>query len=379
MKLTEMLSALSSEIQDEEANADALTRAVVKTVSLMSRLLPKRNVVESRILGDVTSETLAIASNMGTLAVHPIKVGTVLITGKTEGTHFSVNHLTGVVTEIGSGLPDGNYTVSYSRDPRAFDIAALVSDCIKIERIEYPAGQEPPVNPTFEHIGDFLFFKGKDFSLSEDYYLRAIYLSAWTPPSIDADSDYPSHLDNAVIIGSAGQYLIFRAEYYVLQAASILSDITAPTAPTAPTLSFLDFDSAIGAVGDEITAAKAHHTSGATVINAATRGSDVAATYGRYAEAVYGGANTRVNEALAQLRKQEDILQKYASEVTAFGSEVYSYATEVQEAQMRASQYMDIAGRCLASGQAKINEFLIMIGAIRPEYPTTKLLSEGAA
>ena len=508
MNLTEMIGAIRIEVQNTEADTDAVTRAVGKTVSLMSRLLPKRSIVEAKIEGDVTGETLVIASSTGTLAVHPVKVGSVSMSGsKVEGTHFSVNHLTGVVTEIGSGLTDGSYTVSYSRDPRVFDIAEEISDCIKIERVEYPAGEEPPVNPTFENIGNFLFFKGRDFQLSEDNYLRAIYLSAWTPPS-DEDGDYPSHLDDAVIIGSAGQYLIFMAEDYVQEAHTALATLTAPTvytvvkptigafpnAPTAPTLSTLTppdsytiskpgspslpglptapappgislgaAEGAMGAVANAIDAAIAYLTSGVTYINSSTRGNNVAANYGSYGGVAMEGAGHRASEAVARIRQVEAEIGYYASQVTAFGSEVNAYANningligkyredinnevaginnvnvnvqkylaeiqedqnlvakyreevnqyvaqtnalvnkfrseidneviginnfasqvtryqaQIQEQEMKSRNLLDIAGRYLASGQSKINEFLMMLG-IKMEFPTTKLTSEGGA
>ncbi len=458
MTLAEMVAAIQIEVQDDTMDDEVIERAVTKTVSLMSRLLPKRNVSEYRIGGNVTSETLTIASSTGTLVVHPVKVGSVKITGEVEGTDFSVNHLTGVVTEIGSLLADGTYTVSYSRDPRAFDIAAQISDCIKIERVEYPAGQEPPVNPTFEHIGDFLFFKGKDFQLTEAYYLRATYLSAWTVPGVVA-GNYPSHLDNAVIIGSSGQYLIFMAEKEVLLAVTSLATVTpptaptlssltpptgytivkpssptlpdAPTAPTPPTPSYTAAEGAMTAIGTEITAAKAHHTTGAALANAATKGDNPAVVYGQYAGTIMEGAGHRVNEAIARLRQIEEALTLYANQVTSYGSAVNAYANnisgligkyredinneiaginnvsanvqkylaeiqedqnmvtkyqqqvnqyvaQVQNKQIESSQYLNIAGRYLASGQAKIQEFLAMLG-IKSEFPTTKLLSEGGA
>ena len=424
MVLTEMLASLKIEVQDNLADTDELERAVVKTVSLMSRLLPKRSIVETIIGGAITGEALTIASNTGTLAYKPIKANSLKIPNKIEDTHFSVNYLTGIVTEIGSGLPDDTYTVSYDRDSRMMDISSVLPDYIRLERIEYPAGQDPPINPTFDLIGDYILIKGQKVTLSSAERLRLIYLGKWTPPTISENGDYPSHLDNAIIIGSAGQYLIYKAEKYVQNAISALSVLEAPTdytivkpssptlpdtptAPIPPTPSYTAAEAAMTAVGTEITAAKDHHTSGVEVINAGTRGENVAANYGLYASTIMSGAGHRVNEAVARLRQIEEDLTLYASKVTAFGSEVNTYAnqvsgliskyredinnevagvnnfgaqvtkyqTQITEQEMKARNFLDIAGRYLASGQAKINEFLVMLG-LKPEFYTSKSLSE---
>jgi len=527
MTLADMEAAMKTEVGNASATTAQLDRAITKTVSLMSRLLPKRAIAEATIGGSVTDAALTIDTNTGTLTYAPIEEGTLVIknsggTTMVEGTNYTVNLLTGVVTEVGSALPDGSYTATYDRDPRVYKVSNLTSTYIKLERVEYPVGDEPPVNPTFEHIGDYLFFKGKDFALTEDEHIRLVYLTPWAVPGASA-GDYQAHLDNAIIVGACGQYLIFEAEEHVVTAVTAVAALTAPTnytitaptmgtfpttpaayifvkpamgtlptvptvysyskptsptlpslptAPTAPTLTFTAAEAAMDAIATEITAAKAHHTSGVDYINAATRGADVAKTYGQYADTVMGGAGHRANESISRLREIEDTLQKYASQVTSYGSDVnayanqvsglvgkyredieaesagmtnYSaqvqayaaqvravvdefqikgqietvgsqiyasevtayaalvraivdkyqaelavqqagisnfaaqvnkYAAQVQEMQIRVTGLLDIAGRYLASGQAKINEFMLMLG-IKPEFPTTKLTSEG--
>ena len=234
-------------------------------------------------------------------------------------------------------------------------------------------------------------------------------------------------MDNAIIIGSVGQALIFKAEYYVQEAASALSALTAPTlhvftnpsapnlptlpdtptTPTAPTLSFSAAESTLTLVSSEIVAAKAHHTTGAALANTATRGDRPADIYGGYAGTIMEGAGHRINEALAKVRIQEDAISKYASEVAAYGSKVNQYAnemsgtmgkyreqiegeraavtantamiakyeTQAKEQEMKARNFLDIAGRYLASGQSKINEMLIMLG-VKPEFYMVKAHSE---
>ena len=426
MTLTNMISNLRIELQDTDKityTEDELIRAIEKSVSLMSRLLPKRDIVETTIRRTISGETLAIVSGTGTLAYKPIAKSTLNIMGKTLDSDYRVDYLTGVVTQIGSKLPNGDYTVSYQLDTGLLDLSFILPDYIKLERVEYPAGSTPPTLVTFDTYGNILALRGT-ISLTEGEHLRIVYLARWNSPTMEIEGDYPSHLSDAVIIGSAGQALIFKAEKYVMEAANAFAVLTEPSAytfvkpsspdlptvptkPTAPTLSFTAVESALTAIGTEITAAKEKLTSGETYINAATRGDTVAANYGRYAEAVYSGANTRVNEAIARLRQIEETLTKYASEVAAFGSETNSYANQVSGLvglyrgkgeiesvganiyasqvnafvamisgqQAKANTLLDIAGRYLASGQSKINEMLIMLGQ-KPEFQTQKASSE---
>jgi archaellum component FlaC len=499
MKLEEMQSILRIELQDRTPETrnytdDELARAVEKSVSLMSRMLPKRNVAETTIVLAISGETLTIASSTGTLAYKPVKKGSLTITSKTLDTDYRINYLTGVVTEIGSNLTDGAYTATYTLDDTMLDMSSFLTDFIKIDRVEYPAGNSPPTNPTFDVIGGFLTLRAGNTSLSANEHLRVQYLCKWTPPTKETDGDYPSHLNDAVIIGSVGQSLIYKAEKYTQEAANTVLDVTTilagiasivptldtltaptaptldtltpptgytisapsaptipsvPTAPTAPTLSFTDVGTALTAIGTEITAAKAHITTGAALANAATRGDNVAAVYAQYAGIVMDATTARYNEAVARLRQIEEDLTKYASQVTSYGSEVNGYANnisglvgkynaeinaqqlgvqnasseanvfasevqyqsllvnkfaaevnayqaQIQKVQndvnffvgqanaiinrtnqmtVQANSLLDIAGRFLSSGQAKINEMLVMLG-IKTEFNFQKSSSE---
>lgn len=494
MLLNQMMANLRIELQDTEAESnvwseDSLKRAIEKSVGLMSRLLPKRSMVESTIVRTVTGETLTIASDTGTLANTPIKPGSLVITGKTLDTDYRVNYLTGVVTEIDSLLTDGDYTASYELDPRMYKLSSILTKYMKIERIEYPVGNGTPTLVTADVFGDFLVFRG-DVILLEDTHLRIVYLGEWDVPTITTNGDYPSNLDDVVIIGSVGQALIFKAETYTQLAVSTTADILVaiatldtlslsdpgltapttpsltelttptvpelgtviapilhvfanptppslpsggdiptaptaptlgelsaptlheftnplppelpsgediptapttpelgdpvapilhvfsspsapsmptgedvptaptapeladptaptlasfsapsapsmptgadiPTAPTAPTLSYSDTDTALGLITTEITAAKAHHTTGAALANASTRGESPAKVYGDYADALVRASEARAQEALITIRQQEDDISLHAAEVTSYGSAVNRYANQI--------------------------------------------------
>jgi hypothetical protein len=429
MLLADMLSNLRIELQDVGMvyhTNDDLIRAISKTVNLMSRFIPKKSVAETRIGGDVTSETLAISSSTGILAHPPIKPGTLTITGEVEGTDYEVNYLTGVITEVGSNLADGNYTVKYSRDSRIYNFGSLISDCIQIERVELPAGDNPPTRVAFEVVGDYLIVGGRDTDLGENDHLRVVYLCKWTMPTYSVVGDYPSHLDDVIIIGASGQALIYKAEKYTQQAiveiglmnaaadamatplgdinialdkvntylvtngttdnaADVLANITDDVADLRTAIkTALDLYSTYVTNGSTAPDAKKYLADGDDLINAATRGDNVAGNYAKFAEtaiAMYGAllsnATTRVENIRTYIEESEEwrkIGETFVAEATQRIQEVYSYSLQAQQYYATSQQYLSIAGRFLASGQAKINEFLVALGQ-KPEYFQLKTAS----
>lgn len=500
MKLQDITSNMRIELQDTAKalyEDDELKRAVEKSVSLMSRLLPKRDIIETTIVRTITDESLVIASNTGTLAYKPIKSGTLNIPNKSINVDYTVDYMTGIVTEIGSNLPDDTYTVSYQLDSSMLDLSTFLTDYIKLERLEYPVGDYPPSIIVFETFGDILVVGG-DTTLTEFNHLRLIYLKKWTAPTPEANGDYPSHLDDAIIIGSCGQALIYKAEKYMQDCVSVISGTSdlltelesivpviptliaptppslatltppsaytvvkptsptlpsLPTPPSAPTLSFTEVEAAFDKIAAELTSgtlsAEKYLEAGDDLINSPTRGADAGSVYGQYATVKINMGQAYNNEALGRLKEIEETLAKYASEVTSFGSEVNAYANEIsgligkyredinnedlgvrnatsaaqvfssevdaQKAQVNVYQsevagfqaqianiqnkvnvytarsstilsqiqqrtvqvgsYLDISGRYLASGQAKIQEMVAMLG-IKTEFIAPKVSTE---
>lgn len=458
MNLVEMRADIRIELSDGSTffSNDEIDRAVQKTVSLMSRFIPKRAVVETVLYRDIDDETLTIASDTGTLSYKPIKKGSVTITGEKEDTDYEVNYLTGVVTEIGSLLADGDYTVSYELDNRLLDISTLLAEetYIRIDRVEYPAGDDRPTKVPFEVFGEFLSIGG-DNVLTDDEHLRIIYFKPWTAPAAATDGDYPEHLDDPIIIGSAGQTLIFKAEKYVQQSITELELVNAAADSMATPLA--DINTALDKVSTNVTLASTALTKVATYletngtsdnakeiladitddaadlrtaietaldlastyltnattppsahdylvdgddkINTSNTGQNVAENYVEYAKAAIAIYNSLIGEATTRLSNLRSYIEEARGWVelgnafTAEGAQRINAAMAfVQEAGQRVAEvnawaiqadrytttsreYLNIAGRYLASGQAKINEFLIAIG-VKPELYKTQALSE---
>jgi len=380
--LNQLISSIRIEIGDREQaiwQDDEIIRAIEKTVSLMSRLLPKRAMV---------------TGNLGSSWI--------------IGTHY-------------------------------LDISSILPNYIRIEKVEYPTDMTPVNAITFDPIGSYLQFR-VDHNLTVGDEIRIVYQGAWTAPTISESGDYPEHLNDVVVIGSSGQSLIYKAEYYVHKAAetvgssqTVLDDLLNVSFPDSPditvgelagllasakttlgkaqtafgtsltTLGSMDSMLTCGAervckLPDHVTAAQAHLTTGAPLINAVTVGDKVGEIYGQYAsvEAAMGRENVQSGVAYVQLAggweakagRQSIIANGYIQEatqyLTALGKILDVFDAEVSlsrnkvdmyRAQLDAatrdtnlsSQYLDVAGRYLASGQAKINEFLAALG-YKPEF-----------
>lgn len=377
MTLSDLINAVRIELQDTTRaiySDDEITRSINKAISLMSRLLPYKSIVEFALGDDVTGETLVISSSTGTTAYKPIKPYTETITGKTRDVDYSIDYLTGIVTEIGALLPDASYTIGYELDRTLININTHVPDCIRISKIEYEQGVFPP----YEIIGDYLHVKS-GVSFDANKKIRAYYLRRFDVPTYLAEGEYGTHLDEVVMTGAVGNALYDKADYYTQQAVAGLTSIqsalttlaaltltlpaavtppdaptagvaptppsmdtlpdaptlgAAPTyaggdAPTAPVLSFTDVEGALDDAAAEIVKANASITTGKTLVNTVTAGENVGAIYGQYAGVDVQTAGIYINTALAYLQEIEAELNAYTGELNGYAAVVSVYASEV--------------------------------------------------
>ena len=235
---------------------DEIDRAVSKTEALLARLIPKKNIVESTIVIDRTAETIAISSSTGTTAYKPVKYDSETFTnaaGTTmvRGTNYTLNYLTGVITEIGSLLPDAaDYAITYKQDAYRLDVSSLITNPIRITKIEYPVGDTPPTFISgYDLIEDYIIFHSEN-TLQEDKHIRIHYDSQWTAAATTTDGEYPSHLDEVIIIGSAGYVNNFKAEKYVQLSITELGLVNAAADSMATPLS--DINTALDKIATEV-------------------------------------------------------------------------------------------------------------------------------
>ncbi len=411
-----------------------LDRGTERAERLLSRLIPKKNIVETTITVAVTGETLTIASNTGTIANLPVKYSSETITNpdgttvEVRDTDYTINYMTGVVTEIGALLADGAYTIAYSVDPKRLDTSTLVTDPVKITRIEYPIGNQPPTYlGSYDVIEDYIILHG-DTILTAGRHLRIYYDSQWRLATQTVEGEYPSHLDEAIVLGSTGYALLTKAEKYVQQSitelelvnaaadsmGTPLADIntaldkvatyletneTTGSADDANSRAILelvkdniaDLRTAIETALDEAAnllvhastdpSAKYYLTQGDATIPTLNVADNVPENYANYARTSIQIYNSLVAEANIRLSNLRSIIEEAAGwtelgdtfikEATQRIAEANAWAVQADRYRATSQEYLNIAGRYLASGQSKINEFYALLG-VKPELQHTQ-------
>jgi len=407
MILSEILNAMRHELQDTSkaiyTDDDELIRNVTKSVSLMSRLLPDLAIVESTIGDDVTAESLVISSGAGTIANAPIEEEseTLSLAGvtKARNTDYEINYLTGAVTGLSD---DDTYSIKYNLDDTLLDISSIVTDCIRIQSVEYPLGTKP----TYSIEGDYLRLKGSNtFTANEK--LRITYLKRFDAPKYLAVGTYKTHLDEIVMVGAVGHALFNKADYYTHLGATNVAAITTlvttlgelsitlpdvvafpdVSLPADPSLSFTTVETALGAVATAVGNARTFLAAGDDFLNEVNAGRDVAEGYAKYATVEVTAAGSYVNEGAARLRALETELSetttklnRYRIAVEKYGADVTNYrgkseivlnefnlskarlVDELSALNQSVGHYINISERLRLKGMTLINQFFSMIG-----------------
>lgn len=401
-----------------------LEQAVENTVSMLSRLKPKGNIQDKVIPASPTAETLTIASGTGTLAVAPAKPksesiknseGTVL----TKDTNYTINYITGVVTAV-TGMDDGEYTASYTIHPYFIKVTDL-SDVIKIQSVEYPAGEVPAQFPGFDQIWDWLIVKlGAAGQLSSGSHIHIHTLEEWTQPVTATGGDYPPHLDQVVFTGSVGNALLNKSRKYRWLAAAALADcntaignisvsvavdidsvvtIAAPTdVTTTITLTEDNFNNAMMkmiAAATGLPLVETDLIAGRAKINLVNIGKEVAAMYAQYAakeidknvaylaeagkflELEVSKAQAAVESVKTAIAHEEHLINVGRSQVEAINAQIADANAEIATAQASAAAYVQQAEKFLAEamqynelsdkmameGKELINQFVNQVAA----------------
>lgn len=181
MTLTEIIEHLRIELADKDERKftyDQLYFSIVETVALLSRMIP------NYIYSDITVPS---------------------------------DHNRGEMIDISE---IGNY--------------------IKIESVEYPVNRVPISLPSYKQWGDHIRLSERDAYFSPDDTVRIYYQAPHTVPTNDEEGSFPTHLNTAVIIGSAGNALTSKAGEYLMEAGEvadvqdILDEIANLTKPSVP-------------------------------------------------------------------------------------------------------------------------------------------------
>jgi len=235
MLLTDFQKEIRIDLADlaEDAIKDgALTRALERALSDLSRFLPLSKILEQTIVQTVTDEDWTSATAAGTyvtLANKPIKVDSDVVknnagTNCVRDTDYTIDYSNGKITHISGGeIGDAEEcTISYKKAYTTVDISAVATELIRVDRVEYPLGSVPQTFVSYETWGDLLTVIGEETqeALTDKKHIGIYYKAKHTMPSSNTVGSHPSFLDNTLIMAAAAYVLFMLAVKYDLAAAA---------------------------------------------------------------------------------------------------------------------------------------------------------------
>uniref|UniRef100_A0A6M3IGH0 Uncharacterized protein n=1 Tax=viral metagenome TaxID=1070528 RepID=A0A6M3IGH0_9ZZZZ len=162
------------------------------------------------------------------LAHKPVRLGTVTVTGKTLDTDYEMDYYNGQIAMKSGGamVVSTAYAIAYTRSRIDIDLSTIIDDIIKVERIEYPAGEVPQRFDTPEVWGNILTVTGgidSQHDMSDEEHLVIRYLAPHSAPSTQSSGSYPSHMDTVVELAASAYALFMKSLQYEHAAASSLT------------------------------------------------------------------------------------------------------------------------------------------------------------
>jgi len=132
----------------------------------------------------------------------------------TRNTDYEIDYGQGRIRAIASGgiVAEDTVTISYTKNQVSIDLSGL-ADFIRVERVEYPAGEIPQNFCQWDIWGRMLTVTGQgegdeQNNLAEGKQIAVYYAAEHIPPNDYTPGTYPDFLDNTIIL-SAGAYALF--------------------------------------------------------------------------------------------------------------------------------------------------------------------------
>jgi hypothetical protein len=289
------------------------------------------------------------------------------ISSMTRDTDYEMEYSRGRIAmkSGGSMTVSTAYSIAYNKSKVEIDLTSIISDLIRVERVEYPSGQVPQSHASIELWGNILTVTGGQESqaeISDEEHLVIKYLIPHSAPSTQSPGSVPPHLDTTIELAASAYALFMHALKYELQAVTSLTAVDTSLAASAQysiraiqvlaeaalALADTQLDTAIGTlmtkVGtalDAVATALAssetylnndYLTDGVAYINKLNDGINVPENYASYAQVLTSVGSALVAEA--QVFAQEAAVRLSQSDAyreagRAFVEQANSYISEI--------------------------------------------------
>lgn len=399
-----------------------LNRSIQRAVDDLSRFYPLEAVYEHTIIDDPPIlPDYIVAPAAGTwkdLTYKPIKPGSDSVTSSPAGTtytrdtdytmDYSNGRLTIIAAACGGTITAGApLLVDYTQSKLGVDLSAIITNMIRVVRVEYPVDKVPQQFVAYNIWNDFMYIGSQkpgesQTRLNDKEHVAIYYEKPHTAPTYDDDAEtgtapsYPAFLDQVITIGAGAYALLMKAIQYEHQAvtdvayvdvaldkvatyletnntndnakeilANIMDDTTnlrnAITEALIAANTYLDdvdaTDLAPATYGAEGLLATAIDGG---LINKLNIGGRVPEIYADYSRAVITRAQARTNAAMGFIQEANTRLSNIRSYIEEAGAWMRMGETFIGEAQSRISnvgQYLTVADRFRAEGLERRNEF----------------------
>lgn len=395
-----------------------LDRCVQRAVDDLTRHYPDEVVYEHTIVLDPSIlPDYIVAPAAGTwkdLTYKPIKPGSDTVTSSPAGTtytrdtDYTIDYRNGRITIVAAAL-GGTITegapllVDYTKSRIGIDISAIITDLIRISRVEYPVDRVPQQFVSYNIFGDFLYIGSQkpgesQTQIADKEHVAIYYEKPQSAPTGTSSSgtapSYPAFLDQVICVGAGAYAFLMKAvntEHQVVvdlaavrtalgnvatylgttgdaySAVGILADIT-DNADDLRTDIIVALNAARSALyevdttdlGKTDTGAEALLSSGSAYINTVNVGDRVPENYREYAQAATNIATVRTNSALGLIQEATirlSTLRSYIEEAGGWNRVVEDYISEAQSRLGVISDSLGIADRFRTEGVLRRDEF----------------------
>lgn len=223
-----------------------MTRCVERAVDDLSRFYPLEAVYEHTLKFTHNSVPFTTASLFGvwvtlyevdgaTLA-KPIKPESETVTnaaGTTtyaRDTDYRMDYINGRITTIhsdegGTMSKSAAHLISYTKSQLGIDLSAIITDMIRVVRVEYPIGKVPQQFVAYNIWNDFMYIGSQkpgesQTRITDKEHVAIYYEMPHTAAIATAAPSYPAFLDQVICIGAAAYALLMKAVQYEHQAVT---------------------------------------------------------------------------------------------------------------------------------------------------------------
>jgi len=352
-----------------------ITRCVERAVDDLSRFYPLEAVYEHTIVQTVTGEEWDADDTAGTyvsLANKPIKPESETVKDSggnacTRNTDYTIDYINGKITQIDGGEIDSgeeDCTISYKKDTLGIDLSAIITNMIRVVRVEYPVGRVPQQFVSYNIWNDFMYIGSQktgesQAQLADKEHIAIYYDKPHTAPLAAAAPSYPAFLDEVICVGGGAYALLMKALQYEHQAVTdiayagiALGKITTEMSAMDDELSdaadvWTGEDSMLTDASSALSEADSLLGSGESKMNTVNTGDNVPELYRDY-------ANVQVAIAeRAHEQKRADLL----TEAARYTDKADAWNNEAQNRIANVGMYLEMATRWRQEGLERRNEF----------------------